>query len=69
MKVRYVHSSNPEISKVYDTDKSYDNNLFATAPKTRKQWAEEELGRFERDKRKGLILEYEVMEETGNDNI
>ena len=69
MKVRYVHSSEPEKVKIYDTDKSYDNNLFVTASKTRKQWVEEELGRFERDKQKGLVLEYEVMEEPGNDNL
>lgn len=68
MKIRYVHSSNPEVEKIHDTEKSLQGCIglihsFGT-DRTQEEWDRHELNCFERDKTKGIILSYSVIQET-----
>lgn len=66
MKILYVHASDPQREKTYDTVKSLQNcrgliELVFGDKKTQEEWDKEELGRFERDFRKGLVLSYSII--------
>jgi hypothetical protein len=60
MKIKYIHSSEPSKVKIYDTGKALKNNPFIE--RTQSDFDEMELANMERDKRKGLILSYEIMQ-------
>lgn len=65
MKVKYVHSSAPGEEKILDTEKSLKGcsgllHAMGCRP-TQKEWDKQELKRFERDKKKGLILSYGIV--------
>lgn len=60
MKIKYIHSSEPSEVKIYDTEKALKNNPFIE--QTQSDFDKMELANMERDKRKGLILSYEIMQ-------
>ena len=60
MKIKYIHSSEPIEVKIYDTEKALKNNPFIE--QTQSDFDKMELANMERDKRKGLILSYEIMQ-------
>ena len=69
MKIRYIHSSDPETEKILDTEKSLKGSggilhTMGFNP-SQEEWDEHELNRFEQDKEKGLILSYSIA--TGQD--
>ena len=71
MRVLYVHASEPKREKIHDTVKSLQNcsgliELVFGDNKTQEEWDKEELARFERDFRRGLVLSYSVV---GGDEI
>lgn len=61
MKIKYVHFSEPNKEKIYDTVKALKNNPFIK--KTQEEFDQFELGRMAVDKERGHILAYEVIEE------
>lgn len=71
MKVKYVHSSDPEVEKIYDTKKSLEGCIGLIhslgSDRTLAEWDKHELMCFERDKAKGLVLSYSIVE--GGDDI
>lgn len=65
MKVRYIHSSDPDATKIHDTVKARQNNmgllrLMGDAP-SQKAYDAAELSRFERDRQRGIVLSYDVL--------
>lgn len=69
MKIRYTHASNPGKERIYNTDDAYKNLLGfwenTGVKKTREQFANEELVRFQENHFKGFVLSFEVIEESG----
>lgn len=69
MKIRYIHASNPGKERIYNTDDAYKNLLefwkSTGVEKTREQFANEELVRFQENHFKGFIISFEVIEESG----
>lgn len=61
MKIKYIHSSNPNKEKIYDTEKALKNNSFIK--KSQEDFDKLELENMERDKQKGYIISYEVLQE------
>lgn len=57
MKIAYVHTSNPDIEKVYDTVKSLQNNPFIQ--KTQEIFDAEELVKFGSDMH---IIKYRIID-------
>ena len=58
MKIKYIHHTEPSKVKVYDTEKALKNNPFIE--QSQNDFDKIELANMERDKRKGLILSYEI---------
>lgn len=58
MIIKYIHASEPETEKTYDTEKSLKNNPFIH--KTQKEFDEWELEKFKRDEH---IVWFEVAKE------
>lgn len=61
MKIKYIHAINPEKIKIHNTVKVRKNTFFYT--KTQKEVDENEIKCFERDKARGIILHYEILED------
>lgn len=68
MIVKYRHIAYAEaeaekgpVEKLYDSDKSYMSNAIYDQNITPEEWAAHELKKFENDKQKGIILEFEVI--------
>lgn len=61
MRIKYVHFSEPNKEKIYDTVKSLKNNPFIK--KTQEEFDQFELEKMRKDKERGHILSYEVLEE------
>ena len=68
MKIKYVHFSEPEKEKVFDTQNSYRDHLNFVRlffpgenPKTPKEWDAFELSKLERDLKRGHILSYQIV--------
>lgn len=70
MKIRYVHSADHGVEKIHDTEKSLKGCIGLIhslgSERTQEEWDKHELSCFERDKAKGLVLSYSVIEEGGN---
>lgn len=70
MKIRYVHSADPGVEKIHDTEKSLKGCIGLIrslgSERTQEVWDKHELSCFERDKAKGLVLSYSVIEGGGN---
>lgn len=69
MLIKYKHVSNPKTEKIHDTEKAYKNMEWARSdPNTKlynKSQAEFDkiyLDIFERDKARGIVLDYEIIE-------
>ena len=67
MKVKYMHIADPGVEKIHDTVKSLKGCIglihACGSDRTQEEWDKEELQRFERDFKKGLILYCEVVKE------
>ena len=61
MKVLYVHKSDPNKEKLYDSVKSLKNNPFIDM--SQEEWEKKELESFREEKENGNILSYEIKEE------
>ena len=61
MKIKYIHFSEPNKEKVYDTEKSLKNNPVISM--NQEEWDKHELERMKKDKERGHILSYEIIEE------
>jgi len=69
VKIEYVHSADPGAVKIYDTEKSLKGcagllNMMGLAP-TQEEWDKQELSAFERDMKRGLVLQYNIVERKG----
>lgn len=60
MLIQYIHISEPDKIKIHDTTKVRKNTFFYT--KTQKEVDESELYLFRRDKAKGIIIDYKILE-------
>lgn len=64
MRVKYIHASDPNKVKVYDIEEAYKKcpflDLLNRTPLD--DWTKMELDRFASDKKKGIILTYEICE-------
>ena len=61
MKIQYIHISDPNNAKIYDTKISLERNPFITL--SQEEWDKHELERMEQNRKEKLILEYRVMPE------
>ena len=69
MKIKYRHVGNPKIEKTHDTEKAYVNMDFAIHDPqsklyniTQKEFDQIQLETFKRDKQRGIICDYEIIE-------
>jgi|GEM_PF-5333669 len=64
MRVKYVHASDPNKVKVYDIEEAYKKCPFLDPLNrpTLDDWTRRELDYFASDKKKGIILTYEICE-------
>ena len=67
MIVKYIHCSDPKKEKIYDTVSSSIGcmgllRVMGGIPEQR-DWDEMDITRFEDDKRRGIVLWYEIMSE------
>lgn len=66
MKIKYVHFSEPESEKIFDTVKAYKNRVSFGNETIRKQTQEDydqqTLKKMEEDKQSGIILSYGTIE-------
>ena len=73
MKIKYVHSTDPGVEKIHDTEKSLKGCIGLIhalgSERTQEEWDKHELALFERDKQKGYVLTYEVIKEGYNVQI
>lgn len=72
MKIKYVHSSDPNTEKVMDSRKQQriDENigrLFSIERKTPEEYDRYLLEKLEKEKTKGRIIRYEIVEEKGEE--
>lgn len=63
MIIKYIHMSDPKKEKFFDTEETYNSSRFLYAASTQEEFDRFHLTLFERDKRKGIILEYSVISE------
>lgn len=66
MNVKYIHVQEPNTENLHDIKKAWLNSrgmygLITGEHLTYEQFEQAELRRFEADKEKGIILEYEVV--------
>ena len=66
MKIKYVHFSEPENEKIFNTVKAYKNRVTFGSEAIRKQTQEDydqqTLKKMEKDKQSGIVLSYEIVE-------
>lgn len=69
MLIEYIHKSEPKKVKIHDTKKAYRNMYFAIADpdtklykKTQAEFDKIYLDTFEKDKARGVILYYKILE-------
>ena len=74
MLIEYVHESEPLKTKIHDTEKAYKNMAFAIADpdtklykKTQAEFDKISLDSFKKDKARGIILYYKILEAANND--
>ena len=73
MTIKYVHSNDPKKEKIFDTEQAYKNMMFAILDpdtklygKTQAEFDEIYKGIFQRDKEKGIVIEYEIITDKEN---
>lgn len=69
MLIEYIHKSEPQKIKIHDTEKAYKNMQFAIwdpdtklYKKTQAEFDKIYLDSFEKDKARGIILYYKILE-------
>ena len=69
MKIKYIHASAPKSEKIHDTKQAYKNMDWAIHDPesklyniTQSEFDEIQLNTLKRDKQKGVVLSYEIME-------
>lgn len=72
MKIKYVHSSNPNTERVMDSREQQrkDENIgriFGSECKTPEEYDRYLLEKLEKEKTEGRIIRYEIVEENGED--
>lgn len=65
MKIKYIHISAPNTEKIHDTQKALKAakgfiNAMGSNP-SQEEYDEIELQNFERDKKRGIIIEYRIL--------
>ena len=63
MKIKYIHFSEPETEKIYDTVKVFHNPNNPRVFKTQEEFDAFELEHFAKDKERGTIISYEIIKE------
>lgn len=63
MKIKYIHCSEPETEKIYDTVKVFNNPNNPRVFKTQEEFDSFELKHFAKDKDQGIIISYEIVKE------
>jgi hypothetical protein len=60
MVIKYIHISNPEVEKFYDTERAFQNppRIY----KTQQEFDEFELKHFAEDKERGIVISYEIVD-------
>lgn len=62
MFIKYIHASEPETEKIYDTVKVYNNpNNGPRVFNAQKDFDAFELQHFAKDKEKGIVISYEIV--------
>ena len=61
MKIKYIHFSEPNKTKIYDTKIALKKNPFYRM--TQEEFDKLELSNMEENKQKGYVLSYEVINE------
>lgn len=61
MKIKYRHFSEPDVEKIYDTEKALKNNPCIHM--TQEEFDQHELKQMEIDKIQSRILEYKIIKE------
>lgn len=69
MLIEYIHKSEPNKMKIHDTEKAYKNMQFAILDpdtklykKTQTEFDKIYIDSFKRDKERGVILYYKILE-------
>ncbi|MBO5969923.1 MAG: hypothetical protein J6S14_15655 [Clostridia bacterium] len=62
MKIKYVWHESPDTEKIIDTVAELPNIPFNTTPPTQERYDKHTIELLERDKARGLVLRYEVIE-------
>ena len=63
MKIEYIWHDKPKEKKTYDTKAAYSMIPRAFKTKSQEEFYKQELESFEKNKSRGLILDYRVTEE------
>ena len=61
MKIKYIHFTEPETEKIYDTEKVFNSLNNPHVHDTQEEFDAFELRHFATDKELGIILNYEVV--------
>lgn len=72
MKIKYVHSNDPNTEKVADSrrlqrEDEIVGRIFINERKTPEEYDRHLLEKLEKEKVKGLIVRYEIVEEKGEE--
>ena len=62
MKIEYIWHDKPKEKKIYDTKVAYSMTPRAFRDKTQEEFDQKELESLEKNKARGLVLEYRVVE-------
>ena len=63
MRIQYIHASEPETVKIYDTVKAYNNPNNPRVFDTQEAFDNFELGHFSRDRERGTIVAFKIIKE------
>lgn len=63
MKIKYIHQSDPDKAKIFDTVVAYNKTPHNFKHKTQEEYDILTLCRMKEDKELGIILSYEVIED------
>lgn len=64
MKIEYVWYTDPKRKRVYDTETSFNRCPISLkkSGQTQEEWDKQEIESFEKNKKRGLVLEYKVID-------
>ena len=61
MRIQYIHSTEPDKIKYFDTEKAYKNMPFILSRPTLSEYEAIELNNFEKNKLSGIIKDYKIV--------